>query len=136
MAAFSPSCRQRHADQQRDRGRGQLPAQLRAARHRRGPLRARPRAVMTNAVLAARADLVAENIRLIAEKQADEEQRDEALKLARDQVVPLLTTFNASVASRLPILQDVVRQQEEGGPRPDHTLLIAAPDQLHMYLTG
>ncbi len=42
---------------------------------------------------------------------------DEALKLARDQAVPLLTTFNATVASLLPILKGVVRQQEEGGPR-------------------
>lgn len=68
---------------------------------------------VNEAVERGRADLVTENTRLIAEKTQAEKQRDEALKIATDQVVPLLVQFNASVSALLPILQGIVRTQEE-----------------------
>jgi hypothetical protein len=68
-------------------------------------------------VTAARADLLRENEQLRADKIRAEEQRDEALKIARDQVVPLLTTFNATVASLLPILQELARYRDDGPSR-------------------
>jgi hypothetical protein len=76
-----------------------------------------PKPVKDSAVAAARADVVAENERLRTALARAEEQRDDALRVARDTVVPLLTTFNATVASLLPILQDVVREQEDRGHR-------------------
>jgi hypothetical protein len=59
-----------------------------------------------------RSDLLRENQRLLEEKNRAEEQRDEALKVARDQVVPILTTFNATMAALLPLLQELVRNRE------------------------
>lgn len=52
----------------------------------------------------ARADLLKENERLIAE-------RDEALKAAAA-LVPLLTSFVATSQSLIPLLQDLVRKRE------------------------
>jgi hypothetical protein len=76
-----------------------------------------PKPVKDSAVAAARSDVIAENERLRTALARAEEQRDDALRVARDTVVPLLTTFNATVASLLPILQDVVREQEDRGHR-------------------
>lgn len=78
-----------------------------------------PKSVMNNSVSAARSDLVAENIRLIAEKKQAEDQRDEALKLATDQLVPMLVSFTAATQSLLPLLQELVRDRErrEGSAR-------------------
>lgn len=68
--------------------------------------------VPRGAVEAARADLIAENKRLREEKAHAEEQRDEALRIARDQVVPLLISFNSTTGSLLPLLQEIVRYRE------------------------
>lgn len=65
-------------------------------------------------VTAARHDLLRENERLIGEKQRAEEQRDEALAIATDKLVPLLTSFVATSQSLIPLLQELVRR---GDPR-------------------
>lgn len=59
----------------------------------------------------ARADLLEERARLLAEKARAEEERDEALRIARDQLVPVLVAFNASVSALLPILQDMAARR-------------------------
>jgi len=59
-----------------------------------------------------RADLLEENRRLIAEKTRAEEQRDEALKIAQTQLVPMLVQFNATVSALIPLLQDLVARRE------------------------
>ena len=51
-----------------------------------------------------RADLERENARIIAE-------RDEALKVTH-QLIPLLTQFTATTAALIPLLQELVRNQE------------------------
>jgi hypothetical protein len=66
-----------------------------------------PRSAVDEAKDQARADLVKENQRLIAEKAHAEEQRDDALRVANEQIVPLLMAFNASVSALLPILQEM-----------------------------
>jgi hypothetical protein len=58
----------------------------------------------------ARADLIAERDRIITEKQSAEDQRDEALQVARDQLLPLLVNFTAATQALLPILQGQVAQ--------------------------
>jgi hypothetical protein len=63
-------------------------------------------------VTAARADLLAENERLRTEKQKAEDQRDAALKVAQEQLVPLLTSFVATSQSLIPLLQELVRNRE------------------------
>jgi hypothetical protein len=62
-----------------------------------------------------RADLLAERERIIGEKHAAEDQRDEALQVARDQLFPLLTNFTAATQALLPILQGQVAR---GGKPP------------------
>lgn len=64
------------------------------------------------AVGQARIDLVRENERLIAEKTRAEEQRDAALKIAQEQLVPLLGSFVATSQSLIPLLQELVRKRE------------------------
>lgn len=63
----------------------------------------------------ARADLEAELARVLAEKKEAEQQRDDALKFARDDLVPILTSFNATTTALIPLLQELVRSQEGGG---------------------
>ena len=46
-----------------------------------------------------------------------EEQRDDALKVAREQLVPALVAFNATMAALVPLLQEMVRGQEDRGER-------------------
>lgn len=58
----------------------------------------------------ARADLIAERDRIIAEKQQVEEQRDDAMQVARDQLMPLLVSFTATTQALLPLLQSMVSQ--------------------------
>ena len=58
------------------------------------------------------ADKTTERERLIAEKTKAEEQRDAALKIAQEQLVPLLTSFVATSQSLIPLLQEVVRDRE------------------------
>lgn len=72
----------------------------------------------------ARADLLAERDRLIREKDRAEEERDEALRIARDQMVPLLSSFVATTSTLVPLLQEIVLAREppsrrrRGGPDP------------------
>lgn len=62
--------------------------------------------------LEARADLLDERARVLAEKTRIEAERDEALKIAQTQIVPLLSTFTATTGALIPLLQEVVRNQE------------------------
>jgi hypothetical protein len=64
-------------------------------------------------VEAARADLLNELERVRAEKTKAEEQRDEALRIAQTQLVPLLTSFTATASALLPLLQELVRYRED-----------------------
>lgn len=72
----------------------------------------------------ARADLLAERDRLLAEKREAEEQRDNALTVARDQLAPLLSNFVATTSALVPLLQEIVLSREtpgrrrRGGPDP------------------
>lgn len=80
-----------------------------------------PRSAVDEAKEQARRDLVEENKRLIAEKTHAEESRDDALRIAQEQIVPLLVTFNATVAALLPLLQELVGRREghdRGNRRP------------------
>lgn len=63
----------------------------------------------------ARADLERENERLILEKRQAEEQRDDALRIAQTQIVPMLTSFSSTTAALIPLLQELVRTQEVRG---------------------
>lgn len=65
---------------------------------------------------AARADLIAERDRLLADKREIERERDEALRVARDQLIPLLVNFTSATQSLLPLLQALIRQAGGGGP--------------------
>jgi hypothetical protein len=60
----------------------------------------------------ARADLEKELDRVLAEKRQAEEQRDEAVKMAQTQLVPLLVQFTATTTALIPLLQELVRNQE------------------------
>lgn len=60
----------------------------------------------------ARKDLIAERDRLLAEKREVEEQRDDALRVARDQVAPMLTQFVATTSALVPLLQEIVMSRE------------------------
>jgi hypothetical protein len=71
-----------------------------------------PRSAVDEAKDQARKDLVEENKRLIDEKSKAEESRDDALRIAQTQIVPLLVTFNATVAALLPLLQELVGRRE------------------------
>jgi len=76
-----------------------------------------PKPVKDSAVAAARADVVAENERLRAALTRAEEQRDEALKIAQTQLVPLLSQFTATSSGLIPLLQELVRSREVGRGR-------------------
>jgi hypothetical protein len=65
----------------------------------------------------ARRDLERENARLITERDKAEAERDAALKIAQDQLVPLLVSFTAASQSLLPLLQDLVAMREGGRER-------------------
>ena len=71
-----------------------------------------PRSAVDEAKEQARKDLVEENKRLIAEKAHAEEQRDDALKIAQVQLVPLLIQFTATTGALLPLLQELVSRRE------------------------
>lgn len=71
-----------------------------------------PKSAVDEAKDQARRDLVEENKRLIEEKSKAEEARDDALKIAQTQIVPLLVTFNATVSALLPLLQELVSRRE------------------------
>ena len=60
----------------------------------------------------ARGDLLKELDRAIAGKDRSEAQRDDALRVASDQVVPLLVEFKSTIAALIPLLQDLVSRRE------------------------
>lgn len=62
-----------------------------------------------------RADLLKELDRSDARAARAEGQRDESTRFATDQLVPLLVNFNATTAALIPLLQELVRNQEGGG---------------------
>jgi hypothetical protein len=72
-----------------------------------------PRSAVVDAEARARADLIKEQERILAEKSRAEEQRDEALRIANTQLVPLLISFNGTVSALLPVLQEVVRRHDD-----------------------
>lgn len=53
--------------------------------------------------------------RLIAERKHAEEQRDDALRIARTELVPVLTSFKDATGALIPLLQAVVASQEGTG---------------------
>lgn len=64
--------------------------------------------------------LVAERDRLLTEKGRAEEQRDAAIAIAQDRIVPLLTTFVSTTQTLIPLLQEIVREGgDEHRRRPD-----------------
>ena len=65
---------------------------------------AREAAITESARAQARADLERENARIIAE-------RDDAMQVAR-QMIPLLAQFTATTTALIPLLQELVRNQE------------------------
>jgi len=70
----------------------------------------------------ARADLIAERDRILTEKQAVEDQRDDALTIARDQIAPLLSQFVGTTSALVPLLQEIIRdspaRRRRGGAAP------------------
>ncbi len=56
--------------------------------------------------------ILAENARLIARAEEAEAQRDEMLKTAVEQQVPVMLQFSNTTSALLPLLQDMIRRQE------------------------
>ncbi len=54
--------------------------------------------------------LIAERDRLITEKAKAEEQRDAAIAIAQEKLIPLLTTFVTTTETLIPLLQEIVRE--------------------------
>lgn len=67
-----------------------------------------PRSAVDDAKAQARVDLLEENRRLIARAEKAESQRDDAMRFATDQLVPLLSSFTATTSALLPILQGLI----------------------------
>lgn len=66
----------------------------------------------------ARTDLTEERDRLAVRLDHAETERDDALKVARVELVPVLIQFTNTTTALIPLLQEVVRNQEgRGGPR-------------------
>lgn len=63
-------------------------------------------------IAAGRADLLRELDSVRADLLKTQEQRDAAMKMATDQLVPLLTSFVATSQSLIPLLQELVRNRE------------------------
>lgn len=59
------------------------------------------------------ARLEAERDRLLGEKTKAETQRDEAIAIAQDRIVPLLVTFVSTTQTLIPLLQEVVREDRD-----------------------
>lgn len=55
--------------------------------------------------------LLAERDRLIAEKEKAEQQRDAAINIAQERIVPLLTTFVSTTQTLIPLLQEIIHQE-------------------------
>lgn len=63
------------------------------------------------------ADRAAMETRLIAEKAKAEEQRDQALSIAQDKIIPLLTTVGGTLETFIPLLQGIVSGRKDGDDR-------------------
>ena len=63
------------------------------------------------------ADKAAVEARLIAEKAKAEEQRDQALSIAQDKIIPLLTTVGGTLETFIPLLQGIVSGRKDGDDR-------------------
>ena len=72
-----------------------------------------PRSAVDDAKAQARTDLLEENRRLIARCEKAEDQRDAAVRIAQEQVVPLLSSFVSTTSALLPLLQDLVAMRED-----------------------
>lgn len=66
---------------------------------------------------AAVSQLMAERDRLIEERARAEQQRDAALAIAQDKIVPLLTSFVSTSQTLIPLLQEIVREGDHDRPR-------------------
>ena len=68
-----------------------------------------------------RADLIADRDRQVSEKHAAEEQREDALRVARE-LAPLLSQFTATQGALIPILQEIIAdaaaRRRQGGAGP------------------
>lgn len=63
----------------------------------------------------ARADLIEERARVLAEKTRIEQERDEAQRFTQANLVPLLTNFTAATSALIPLLQELLRHREDSG---------------------
>jgi hypothetical protein len=71
-----------------------------------------PQRRVDDLLAAARADLLRELESVHVELGKTQEQRDAAMKMATEQLVPLLTSFVATSQSLIPLLQELVRNRE------------------------
>lgn len=62
----------------------------------------------------ARADLLDERARVLAEKTRTEQERDDAQQFTRAQLIPLLVNFTNATSALIPLLQDLVKHREAG----------------------
>jgi hypothetical protein len=63
------------------------------------------------------ARLEAERDRLLEDRARAEQQRDAALSIAQDKIVPLLTSFVSTSQTLIPLLQEIVREGSDDRPR-------------------
>lgn len=59
------------------------------------------------------ANLIAERDRLIQERDDAEAQRDAAIAIAQDKIVPLLISFTTTAGTLIPLLQDLVQERRD-----------------------
>jgi hypothetical protein len=62
--------------------------------------------------------LIAERDRVIEEKKRAEEQRDAALAIAQDKIVPLLTSFVSTTQTLIPLLHQIIRDGDDHRRHP------------------
>jgi Tfp pilus assembly protein PilN len=84
-----------------------------------------PRSAVEDAREQARSDLIAQVGRLERqieqlqrEKKEAEDQREDQMKFAQVQLVPLLVNFTSATAALIPLLQELVRHREGGDSDP------------------
>ena len=75
----------------------------------------RDAAIRASARDEARADLIEERARVLAEKTRIEQERDEAQRFTQANLVPLLTNFTAATSALIPLLQELLRHREDSG---------------------
>lgn len=54
--------------------------------------------------------IIADRDRLLEEKHVAEEQRDAAVAIAQEKIVPLLTSFVSTMDALIPLLQEIIRE--------------------------